>query len=89
MPLEEHRAVHRLDVLLLGVGAEGAVPGDPRPSAVRRGRARAVRATRRRCSKRIIDEKLLTARGVYGFWPANSDGDDIVVYTDDERAATS
>ena len=35
--------------------------------------------------KRIIDEKLLTARGVYGFWPANSEGDDIVVYKDDSR----
>ncbi len=34
---------------------------------------------------RIIDEKLLTARGVYGFWPANSAGDDIVVYADDAR----
>jgi 5-methyltetrahydrofolate--homocysteine methyltransferase len=34
---------------------------------------------------RIIDEKLLTARGVYGFWPANSEGDDIVVYSDDSR----
>jgi 5-methyltetrahydrofolate--homocysteine methyltransferase len=34
---------------------------------------------------RIIDEKLLTARGVYGFWPANAAGDDIVVYTDDTR----
>ncbi|MEI8383080.1 MAG: methionine synthase [Planctomycetota bacterium] len=29
--------------------------------------------------KRIIDEKLLTARGIYGFWPAVSEGDDIVV----------
>jgi 5-methyltetrahydrofolate--homocysteine methyltransferase len=37
--------------------------------------------------KRITDEKLLTASGVYGFWPANSDGDDIVVYTDDARRA--
>jgi 5-methyltetrahydrofolate--homocysteine methyltransferase len=35
--------------------------------------------------KRIIDEKLLTARGVYGFWPANADGDDIVVFKDDSR----
>ena len=35
--------------------------------------------------KRIIDEKLLTARGVYGFWPANSIGDDIVLYKDDSR----
>jgi len=34
---------------------------------------------------RIIDERLLTARGVYAFWPANSDGDDIIVYTDDDR----
>lgn len=30
---------------------------------------------------RIIDEKLLTANGVYGFWPANSIGDDIAVKT--------
>ena len=37
--------------------------------------------------KRIIDEKLLTARGVYGFWPANTVGDDIVVYADDARRA--
>ena len=29
--------------------------------------------------RRIVDEKLLTARGVFGFWPAVSDGDDIVV----------
>jgi len=35
--------------------------------------------------RRIADERLLTARGVYGFWPANSDGDDIVVFTDDSR----
>ncbi|MGE5815738.1 MAG: vitamin B12 dependent-methionine synthase activation domain-containing protein, partial [Acidobacteriota bacterium] len=25
------------------------------------------------------------ARGVYGFWPAASDGDDIVIYADDDR----
>ncbi len=34
---------------------------------------------------RIIDEKLLTARGTYGFFPAASDGDDIIVYGDDAR----
>lgn len=28
---------------------------------------------------RIVNEKLLTARGVYGFWPAVSEGDDVVV----------
>ncbi|HET8798020.1 MAG TPA: methionine synthase, partial [Thermoanaerobaculia bacterium] len=34
---------------------------------------------------RIIDERLLTARGVYAFWPANAAGDDIVVFKDDSR----
>jgi 5-methyltetrahydrofolate--homocysteine methyltransferase len=29
---------------------------------------------------RIVRERLLTLRGVYGFWPANTDGEDIVVY---------
>jgi 5-methyltetrahydrofolate--homocysteine methyltransferase len=35
--------------------------------------------------QRIITEKLLTASGVYAFWPANSDGDDIIVYKEDTR----
>ena len=30
---------------------------------------------------RIVGERLLQARGVYGFWPAATDGDDIVVFT--------
>ena len=29
--------------------------------------------------KKIVDEKLLTAKGVIGFYPANSVGDDIVL----------
>jgi 5-methyltetrahydrofolate--homocysteine methyltransferase len=33
----------------------------------------------------IIKEKSLTARGVYGFWPAASDGEDIVLFTDESR----
>jgi 5-methyltetrahydrofolate--homocysteine methyltransferase len=32
-----------------------------------------------------MSERLLTPRGVYGFWPANRDGDDIVVWNDDAR----
>ena len=36
---------------------------------------------------RIVDEKLVRAKGVYGFWPAASDGDDIIVYTDESRSA--
>jgi 5-methyltetrahydrofolate--homocysteine methyltransferase len=34
---------------------------------------------------RIIEERLLTPRGVYGFWPANQDGDDIVVWASEAR----
>ena len=34
---------------------------------------------------RIVAEKRLTARGVYGFWPANAIGDDIAIYKDDAR----
>jgi 5-methyltetrahydrofolate--homocysteine methyltransferase len=34
---------------------------------------------------RIIQQGELEARGVIGFWPANSDGDDIVLYTDETR----
>jgi 5-methyltetrahydrofolate--homocysteine methyltransferase len=36
--------------------------------------------------ERIVREKLLTARGVYGFWPAASEGDDVIVYTDESRS---
>ncbi|MFC3070921.1 methionine synthase [Phenylobacterium soli] len=34
---------------------------------------------------RMIQENLLEARGVVGFWPANAEGDDIVLYTDERR----
>jgi len=34
---------------------------------------------------RIGAEKSLTAKGVYGFFAANADGDDIVLFTDDTR----
>ena len=34
---------------------------------------------------RIVKEKLLTAKGVIGFYPTNSVGDDIELYADDSR----
>jgi 5-methyltetrahydrofolate--homocysteine methyltransferase len=34
----------------------------------------------------IATRNLLTARGVYAFWPANSVGDDVDLYVDDRRA---
>ena len=36
--------------------------------------------------KEIVGKRLLKANAVYGFYPANSDGDDIVVYADATRA---
>ena len=35
--------------------------------------------------KRIVAEKWVTASGVVGFWPANSDGDDIEIYSGEPR----
>ena len=37
--------------------------------------------------RKIVDQRLFTANGVYGFFPANSQGDDIEVYCDDSRTA--
>jgi 5-methyltetrahydrofolate--homocysteine methyltransferase len=34
---------------------------------------------------RIVRERLLRARGVFGIWPADSDGDDITLYHDPSR----
>lgn len=39
--------------------------------------------------KKIISEKWIRANGVIGFWPANSDGDDIQVFTDEKRSLVS
>lgn len=36
--------------------------------------------------QQIIRDKSLTANGVYGFFPANSAGDDIELYTDESRS---
>jgi 5-methyltetrahydrofolate--homocysteine methyltransferase len=35
--------------------------------------------------RRIVDENLLSANAVYGFWPAASIGDDVIVYADTDR----
>ncbi len=36
--------------------------------------------------ERVIAEKRFTARGMYGFFPANTAGDDIIVWTDETRS---
>ncbi len=49
--------------------------------------ARELYANGQELLARIIAENLLTPKGVYGFWPAASDGDDIVIYTDESRVS--
>jgi len=40
-------------------------------------------------ARRLLDEMVagseVRAKGVYGFWPANADGDDIALFADDSR----
>ena len=50
--------------------------------------ARELFANAQELLKEIVDKRLLAASGVYGFFPANSDGDDIVVYADPSCAGT-
>jgi 5-methyltetrahydrofolate--homocysteine methyltransferase len=33
----------------------------------------------------IIAKKMITVKGIFGIWPANSDGDDIELYSDENR----
>jgi 5-methyltetrahydrofolate--homocysteine methyltransferase len=35
--------------------------------------------------ERMVSDRLVVARGVYGFFPANSTGDDLELYSDDTR----
>ncbi|HEX5656140.1 MAG TPA: methionine synthase [Polyangiales bacterium] len=49
--------------------------------------ARSLFADAQKLLDKIISEKLLRARAVYGILPANSVGDDVEVYTDDSRTS--
>jgi 5-methyltetrahydrofolate--homocysteine methyltransferase len=60
-----------------------AILDDPKIGAA----ARDLYENARGLLDRIVREKRLTARGVYGFWPASSLCDDVVVYKDDSRRA--
>jgi 5-methyltetrahydrofolate--homocysteine methyltransferase len=50
--------------------------------------ARELFADAKTMLKRIIDERWLTAKGVFGLWPANSIGDDVVVDLGDDHRQT-
>ena len=51
--------------------------------------ARQVFAEAQTLLDRIVEEKLLTARGVFGFFPANGVGDDVELYADGSRTTVS
>ena len=48
--------------------------------------ARKLYADAKALLERIAEERWLTANAVVGFWPANTVGDDIELYTDETRA---
>jgi len=54
---------------------------DPKSGAA----ARSLFADAQAMLRRIVEEKWLTARAAIGFWPAETEGDDIVLYTDENR----
>ena len=80
VPLDDAPRVHRLVAVLSDVGAQGQVPAD---SSTIRSSAKPLAncsTMPTNCSTGSSTRSLLTARGVYGFWPAASEGDDIIVY---------
>jgi len=48
-------------------------------------RAKELYEDGQRLLREIIDNRLIHARAVYGFWPANSVGDDVELYSDESR----
>ena len=62
-------------------GAFPAILDDPKVGEAARG----VYGDAQAMLQRIIDERWITPRGVIGFWPAASVGDDIAVFSDEDR----
>ena len=62
-------------------GKYPAILDDPRFGSA----ARELFANAQQLLETIQTEKRLAARAVYGFWPAASDGDDIVLFRDESR----
>jgi 5-methyltetrahydrofolate--homocysteine methyltransferase len=56
------------------------------PAILEQPAARELFDDAQRLLDRIVEERLLVARGVFGFWPASSEGDDIVVENDNGTA---
>jgi 5-methyltetrahydrofolate--homocysteine methyltransferase len=63
-------------------GKYPAILEDPAAGKV----ARELFADAQKLLEKIVRDKLLSAHAVYGFYPANSDGDDVILYTDETRS---
>jgi 5-methyltetrahydrofolate--homocysteine methyltransferase len=63
-------------------GKYPAILRDPKVGA----EASKLFADANRLLEQIVHQKRLTAHAVYGFYPANSEGDDIIVFRDERRA---
>jgi 5-methyltetrahydrofolate--homocysteine methyltransferase len=55
------------------------------PAILENSEAKKLFEDARRLLDEIVSKKLLTARAVYGFFPANCVGDDVELYSDDAR----
>ena len=84
-PLDEAGAVYRLVAVFSHLGDARALSGFAQAIPTRGPAARELFANAQELLKEIVDKKLFTAHGVYGFFPANSDSDDIIVYADVTR----
>jgi 5-methyltetrahydrofolate--homocysteine methyltransferase len=62
-------------------GRYPAILSDPKVGEA----ARALYDDARKMLDRIVKEKWFTARATVGFWPANAEGDDVVLYADETR----
>jgi 5-methyltetrahydrofolate--homocysteine methyltransferase len=56
------------------------------PAILENEEARKLFADAQKLLEEIVSKNLLTARAVYGLFPANSVGDDVELYTDDSRS---
>jgi 5-methyltetrahydrofolate--homocysteine methyltransferase len=84
VPLEEIAAAIDWTFFFTAWGLKGRYPailGSPEYGTA----ARDLLASGQEMLARIITERSLCAHAVYGFWPAASDGDDIVLFTDATR----
>ena len=78
-------ALHRLDAVLPDLGAGGNIRASS-TTTWSAPEAKKLFADAQAMLKRMVAENWLTANAVFGFWPANAVGDDIVLYDDETRA---